>query len=176
MSVKNETHLEGKSSSSEGSDNLSRSKQEMGRDKYYNLKAGLFLTSLTGASIIGGFGMTLAMAKKQDPRNFAKGIHGTHEIPESGISLATRALARGTLYSVAGFSLFCFTVWKLMGVNNLAEFRYKVGTWMPKIPKKENPGRGDFRTLRDLLTFIIEEDEREKAVKKMSKLKNDGNS
>ncbi|KAK3734936.1 hypothetical protein RRG08_038960 [Elysia crispata] len=143
-------------------------------DKYYKLKAGLFLTSLTGASILGGFGMTLAMAKKQDPKNFAKGIHGSREIPESGVSLATRALARGTLYSVAGFSLFCFTVWKLMGVSNLAEFRYKVGTWMPKIPKKENPGRGDFKTLRDLLNFIIEEDEREKTEKKASKLSSNG--
>ncbi|GFO03667.1 transmembrane protein 242 [Plakobranchus ocellatus] len=135
-------------------------------DKYYKLKAGLFLTSITGASILGGFGMTMAMAKRQDPTNFAKGIHGTREIPESGVSLATRALARGSLYSVAGFGLFCFTVWKLMGVNNLAEFRYKIGSWMPKIPKKENPGRSDFMTIRDLFNYIIEEDEKEKAAKK----------
>ena len=53
---------------------------------------------------------------------FFQGIHGTREIPESGVSLATRALARGTVYSVAGFSLFCFTVWKLMGVNNVSTF------------------------------------------------------
>ncbi|RUS86177.1 hypothetical protein EGW08_006071 [Elysia chlorotica] len=143
-------------------------------DKYYRFKAGLFLTSLTGASILGGFGMTMAMAKKQDPTNFAKGIHGSREIPESGVALATRALARGSLYSVAGFSLFCFTVWKLMGVSNLAEFRYKVGTWMPKIPKNDSPGRGDFKTLRDLLNFIIDEDEREKAAKKASKIGSNG--
>ena len=45
---------------------------------------------------------------------------------------------------------------------------------MPKIPKKENPGRGDFKTLRDLLNFIIEEDEREKTEKKASKLSSNG--
>ncbi|XP_059139368.1 transmembrane protein 242-like [Physella acuta] len=135
-------------------------------DKYFKIKAGIFLTSVTGMSILGGFGMTLAMAKKQDPAMFAKGIHGTREIPESGISLATRALARGSLYSVAGFSLFCFTVWKLMGVHNFVEFRQKVGSFLPTIPKSPNPGRSDFKTIRDLFNYIIEEDEKEKKAKK----------
>uniref|UniRef100_A0A0B7B3P3 Transmembrane protein 242 n=1 Tax=Arion vulgaris TaxID=1028688 RepID=A0A0B7B3P3_9EUPU len=137
-------------------------------DKYQRLKAGMFLTSITGMSILGGFGMTLAMAKRQDPDMFVKGIHGTREIPESGVSLATRALARGSLYSVAGVSLFCFAVWKLMGVHSLAEFRHKVGSMLPKIPKKDNPGRGDFKTVRDLFNYLIEEDEKLKSAKKVA--------
>ncbi|BFZ10140.1 hypothetical protein BsWGS_13179 [Bradybaena similaris] len=136
-------------------------------DNYHKLKAGIFLASVTGMSILGGFGMTLAMAKRQDPDMFAKGIHGTREIPESGVSLATRALARGSMYSVAGVSLFCFAVWKMMGVHSLTEFRQKVGSVMPTIPKKDNPGRGDFRTIRDLFNYIIEEDEKEKRTKKI---------
>ncbi|CAG5121446.1 unnamed protein product [Candidula unifasciata] len=137
-------------------------------DKYHKIRAGMFLASVTGMSILGGFGMTLAMAKRQDPDMFARGIHGTREIPESGVSLATRALVRGSMYSVAGVSLFCFAVWKVMGVHSLAEFRQKVGSVMPKIPKKDNPGRGDFTTIRDLFNYIIEEDEKEKRAKKIS--------
>jgi hypothetical protein len=134
-------------------------------DKYHRLKAGVFLTSVTGMSILGGFGMTVALAKRQDPEMFAKGIHGTREIPESGVSLATRALVRGSLYSVAGVGLICFAVWKIMAVHNLAEFRQKVGSMLPTIPKKDNPGRGDFTTIRDLFNYLIEEDEKKKAKK-----------
>merc|ERR1712154_202421 len=110
------------------------------QDKFYKLKAGIFLASITGLSMIGGFGFTFAMAKKQDPNMFAQGFHGAKGIPESGASLATRALARGSLYSVAGVGLICFTVWKLLGVHSMPEFRQKMGSMMPQIPKKENPG------------------------------------
>lgn len=135
-------------------------------DKYFKLKAGIFLTSITGLSILGGFGMTVAMAKRQDPANFAKGIHGCKEIPESGVSLATRALARGSLYSVLGVSAICFTVWKFLGVHSMPEFRQKIGSIMPIVPKKENRGREDFMTIRDLFDYIVGEDEKEKQRKK----------
>ncbi|XP_035825949.1 transmembrane protein 242 isoform X2 [Aplysia californica] len=121
-------------------------------------------------SILGGFGMTLAMAKKQDPQMFTKGFAGSREIPESGVSLATRALARGSLYSVAGVGIFCYAVWKLLGVHSMVEFRQKVGTILPTIPKKDNPGRGDFMTIRDLFNYIIEEDEKEKREKKAKEI------
>ncbi|KAK6986112.1 transmembrane protein 242 [Biomphalaria glabrata] len=137
-------------------------------DKYQKLKAAIFLTTVTGMSILGGFGTTLAMSKRQDPTNFSKGIHGSREIPESGISLATRALARGSLYSVAGVSFICFAVWKLMGAHDLKEFRHKMGSILPTIPKKPEPGRSEFTTIRDLFNYIIEEDEKEKRTKKQT--------
>ena len=49
-----------------------------------------------------------------------KGLLKTSEMPESGASLAMRALGRGTLYAVGGFSVFCFAVWKAMGVKDVS--------------------------------------------------------
>ncbi|CAL1273909.1 unnamed protein product [Larinioides sclopetarius] len=113
-------------------------------------------------SILGGFGMALAMAKKKDPVYFFKGMMPTKELPESGGALAMRALGWGTFYAVSGFSIFCFGVWKMMGVKNLEEFRMKVGNTLPRIPKSENPGRSEFKNLRELLNYIIEEDKKGK--------------
>ncbi|GFQ87142.1 transmembrane protein 242 [Trichonephila clavata] len=121
-----------------------------------------FLLTVTGMSVIGGFGMALAMAKKRDPVYFFKGMMPTKELPESGGSLAMRALGWGTLYAVSGFSVFCFGVWKMMGVKNLEEFRLKVGNVLPRIPKSENPGRSDFKSVRELMNYIIDESEKEK--------------
>jgi len=120
------------------------------------------MATVTGASIIFGFGMTLAMAKKRDPNFFNKGLMGSKEIPESGSSLALRALGWGTLYSVSGFSLFCFGVWKLMGVSNLREFREKMQSMMSFVPKKpmESQGRSDFKNFGELLQYVLDEDER----------------
>ena len=70
--------------------------------------------------MIGGFGMTLGMAKKKDPSMFNKGMMGARELQEAGGALAMRALGFGTLYAVTGFSIFCFGVWKLMGVQNVS--------------------------------------------------------
>ena len=47
----------------------------------------------------------------------------------------------------------------------LAEFRYKMGHMLPKIPKKDNPGRGDFNSIRELFDYIIEEDNKKKGAK-----------
>ena len=38
---------------------------------------------------------------------------------ESGGRLAMRALGWGTLYSVTGFSVFCYAVWKLIGARDV---------------------------------------------------------
>ncbi|KAH9380987.1 hypothetical protein HPB48_008201 [Haemaphysalis longicornis] len=115
-----------------------------------------------GAAAIFGFGMTIAQAKKRDPETFAQGLTASEALHESGAKLALRALRRGTLYSITGFSLFCFVVWKAMGVSNLEEFKLKVGSLLPRIPKNEPQGRTEFSSLRDLLNYVIEESEKKK--------------
>ncbi|XP_037521238.1 transmembrane protein 242 isoform X1 [Rhipicephalus sanguineus] len=121
-----------------------------------------FLAGVAGAAAIFGFGMTLAQAKKRDPENFAEGLTASQKLHESGSKLALRALGRGTLYSVTGFSLFCFLAWKAMGVSDLQEFRTKVGSVLPRIPKNEPQGRTEFSSLRDLLNYVIEESDKKK--------------
>uniref|UniRef100_A0A224Z6S0 Transmembrane protein 242 n=1 Tax=Rhipicephalus zambeziensis TaxID=60191 RepID=A0A224Z6S0_9ACAR len=131
-----------------------------GKGKKYAEAA--FLAGVAGAAAIFGFGMTLAQAKKRDPENFAEGLTASQKLHESGSKLALRALGRGTLYSVTGFSLFCFLAWKAMGVSDLQEFRLKVGSVLPRIPKNEPQGRTEFSSLRDLLNYVIEESDKKK--------------
>lgn len=82
--------------------------------------AAAFLTGVAGVSMLGGFGMTLGMAKKKDPNMFNKGIMGARELQEAGGALALRALGWGSLYAVAGFSVFCFSIWKLSGAKDVS--------------------------------------------------------
>lgn len=121
-----------------------------------------FLAGVAGAAAIFGFGMTIAQAKKRDPETFAQGLTASQALHESGTKLALRALRRGTLYSITGFSLFCFLVWKAMGVSNLEEFKLKVGSLLPRIPKNDPQGRTEFSSLRDLLDYVTEESEKKK--------------
>lgn len=127
------------------------------------LAGGMFLCGIAGISVLFGFGGAVAMAKKRDPSYFYKGMLQSKEIPESGGQLAMRALGWGTLYAVSGFSAFCYVVWKLLGVNNLQEFRIKVGTLLPTIPRNESSEElKKVKTLRELLNYVIEEDKKSK--------------
>nr|XP_045613551.1 transmembrane protein 242-like isoform X1 [Procambarus clarkii] len=129
----------------------------------FKYKSAAFLIGVAGMSMLGGFGMTLGMAKKKDPDMFNKGIMGTREMREAGGALAMRALGRATLYAVGGVSVLCFGIWKLMGVKDLQEFRIKAGNILPKIPKNNPPqSRTEFEGLNDLLQYIIDEDEKKK--------------
>ncbi|KAJ8972167.1 hypothetical protein NQ314_000295 [Rhamnusium bicolor] len=79
----------------------------------------------------------------------------TRELPETGASLALRALGWGTFYAFTGCGILFYSIWKLSGAKNMEEFRYKVGLALPKIPKNNPPqGRTEFSGLNDLLDYL----------------------
>lgn len=121
------------------------------------LKRVVFLSSVAGMSVFGGFAFAIAMAKKKDPKMFSQGFLGSKGMTESGSSLAMRALGWGTLYSVCGVSAVCCCTCLLLGVRNLDEFREKMQSFMPRIPRNEPQGRTEFNTFRELFEFLSQE-------------------
>ena len=93
-----------------------------------------------------------------------------YELHESGAKLARKALLKASIYSVSGFTLFCFSIWKLSGASTFEEFRYKAGTILPRIgkPKSEQQGRTEFKNLTDLAQYLIEEDNKKRTIFKKS--------
>ena len=170
--------------------------REGGGISSYNLKAGAFLAFAGGFGLFAGFAGALGQTKKQDPAGFDRGMTGVdpareaareeavrrldnvalekirreQALHETGAALARRALGWGTLYAVAGCGVLFFSLWKLMNVNNLTEFRQKAGSWLPKIPKNQpQPGeRTEFSGINDFLHYIIEKDKEEKISKQKS--------
>ena len=97
-------------------------------------------------------------------------IRKEQALQESGAALARRALGWGTLYAVIGCGVIFLSVWKVMGVSNLAEFREKAGSVLPKIPK--NPPKAGERTefsgINDFLSYIVQKDKEEQISKQKS--------
>ncbi|XP_013401219.1 transmembrane protein 242 isoform X2 [Lingula anatina] len=148
-------------------DDTEKQTKSKGKVLMQKVAPAIFLVSMGSFMFFGGFATAFSLAKKQDPKGFSKGMIRSKQLPDSGSAIASRALARATLYSFGGFGLFIFITCAVLGVRTPKEFSAKMNEVIPKAPKKESTGRNEFDSFRELFTYLEEED-----AKKTAKLAN----
>ena len=117
-------------------------------------------------------GLTGAVDGSKPPADGPNARHLRQQarLHQTGAALASKALAYGTLYACAGCAALFFALWKLSGAEDLQDFRRRAGTVLPVIPKNNPPqGRTEFSGINDFLTYVVEEDEKKKAQKRLEK-------
>ena len=78
------------------------------------LPGALFLTGVTLASMVGGFGYAIGQARRRSPGSFDQ-----HQ--QEGVKLAVRALGWGTVLAVSGVGFLVFGVKTALGVKDVRE-------------------------------------------------------
>lgn len=78
------------------------------------LPGALFLTGVTLASMVGGFGYAIGQARRRSPGSF-------DQRQQEGVKLAMRALGWGTVLAVSGVGLLVLGVKTALGVKDVRE-------------------------------------------------------
>lgn len=86
-----------------------------GENKDFYLRVAYF-ASIACTSILVGFSLTVNKLRKSTPENVEAALY------EEGAALARKALMRGTIYSVIGFSCFAVTSYHLFGKQWIKNF------------------------------------------------------
>lgn len=94
---------------------------ENNKNNEFYLKVAYFV-SLTGASILFGFSLTLNKFKKDLA---GPDVSPRAQVYQEGAALARKALLKGTLYSFCGFGLVAITSYHLFGKSLIQDFKSK---------------------------------------------------
>lgn len=79
-------------------------------------RGAIFLAGVTLASVVGGFGLSLGIARRRSPDAFSKSQN-------EAAKLAMKALGWGTLLAVSGVGLLVLGVKTAMGVKDVSACR-----------------------------------------------------
>ncbi|PAA61050.1 hypothetical protein BOX15_Mlig033698g3, partial [Macrostomum lignano] len=111
-------------------------------------------TALTSAG--AGFGATVALSRRREAAEAsASGSAGASlRHGADGTRLALRALGWGSAAAFVGVSVVTAASLALAGVRSLADLR------VPASPASPSGGRRDFKTVRELVDFLLSEDAR----------------
>ena len=119
------------------------------------------LCGVAGASALAGFGATLHFARSGE-RSAVSDAARHHA---AGTRLALRALGWGSAAAVGGTVTLALVAWGLAGAPQKANdfhaaMRKRFGG--AEKPKGAESGRSEFATVKELVDYLLEEDERAK--------------
>ncbi|XP_033095947.1 transmembrane protein 242-like [Anneissia japonica] len=124
-------------------------------EKFNTFKNIMFMSSVAGAAMVFGFGLTIARVRKKDPAMFQTRLRGeSGEALESPSSLGLRALGWGTFFACSGFGIMTLGICKILGVKNVEEFKIKFQSVAPQI--RRNPE--DSTSFDEITNEVLEKD------------------